>query len=784
MFQRIVNEPGSSDNIALVKDAAKIQAILRTGTVAEAYALFRDTLYPQLQNLKGTLPHIVKEQVGSNLFPKVAAELAKDFGSSDFPTVARLTELMVELDVMKPAIWGTLMVHLLEAICSSSASPNDYSSVLGYETAMARRDVLLHDLFDAWKAFGPWETESKPDGEEDAISGGADSASAPNPIGGDLASLDLVEDSSLPATDQSKPQRRPDFHNAFADLFPNLPRETLLRPSWAAIATYKVLADTKQQNITLWQKASPFLDAMGQLLAKTRLPNLAKNDGPPFAGCPPSIGSTIRQFLGHPLHKGRVEWKPPTPAANAPSEAAVIQQQLGQAFRSRNVRDVKKAWAKFWGVDPTPSEARVERLREMGSMFDYFISVYMAMRETQLALSVWDSMVQAGVQPTINTYTSMMRGCAAAKNAAGINAVWKRLAASGLQLDVPAWTARISGLITSNDLDGSIAALNEMAHIWRQREDPKYAAIAVQPSVEPVNAILVALIRLNRLTTAKNVLSWAAKQGIDPDVYTFNILLRPLLRQGHIEEVQDMLAMMRSLNIQPDSATFTILLEVALVGIGSKPAEEQVQTVQRTIRDVESAGVAANMETYGKMVYILLEEENADPAVKAVLAHIWGRGLELSRHIYTMLAEYYFTRSPPDADAVTALIENRGLKRNGKIDRVFWERVIKGYCKVGQVDKALEVFSGLSRDGSAITFSTLYDFLLALLDSGLQSEAKGVVRTAKEYKDEVEETEVNGVTPAKNGRWWKHRFWHLAEQNGLLEDGILESFQASKEGRP
>lgn len=782
MFQSIVNEQGASDNITLVKEAEKIQRLTHQAeTVADAYALFRETLYPRLRDLKGTMPQIVRELVGSRLFPRVAAQMAKNMGSPEFPTVAQLTEAMVKLDVMKPAVWGTLMLNLLDNICKLSTTPNDYPSIQGYETAMARRDVLMHDLVDAWGAFGPWSASTAAEESGNPVTAKSSSVLDDKSAGAGASSPSR-------ATDHCKQQRKPAFLDAFADLFAHLPHSTMIRPAWAAIATYSVLRDPKQQKNAVLDKALPFLESMRQLIAKTELPVPSKEGRKraPFQACPTFVGLYIQRFIAHTLRAGSVE-RPsslPTPSARPLTEADIIHREVGQAYRSRNVSAIKRAWAKLVGNDQPPTDARLKELREMGDLFDYFILVYMGMRQTQLALSVWDSMIQLGIEPTTKTYTSMMQGCAKARNPAGVKAVWKRLAASGIQLDVHAWTARISGLIVSNDLDGGIAALNEMAEIWRNRDDPKYAAMAVKPSVEPVNATLVALIRLDRLVAARNVLSWAAKQGINPDIYTFNTLLRPLLRQGQTQEVQDLLSMMRTLNIHPDSATFTIILEAHLAGIGAKPAYEQVQTIHHAIRRVEAAGVEANMQTYGKMIYTLLQEPNTDPAVKAVLAHIWGRGLELSSHIYTMLAEHYFSMDPPDASAVTALIENRGLRQNKKIDRVFWERVIKVYCKVGQTDKALDIFKDLSRDGSPITFSTLYDFLLALVQEGRREEAAGVVRTVKEYNEEADEPGVEGGLgkkgPMAGGRFWKHRFWHLAEQNGLLGEGVREGFLAAK----
>jgi pentatricopeptide repeat protein len=309
-----------------------------------------------------------------------------------------------------------------------------------------------------------------------------------------------------------------------------------------------------------------------------------------------------------------------------------------------------------------------------------------------------------------------------------------------------------------------------MAQIWKANEKKaKKDPAAVKPTIQPVNAALAGLLRVQMLSSgaAGGLLSWAAKQGIEPDIWTFNTLLRPLLKLGRDDEVQNMLAMMKKQNLEADVATFTILLEGALEDLGDQSPQQQVETVHTFLRNMREAGVTANMQLYAKMIFLLLQQgDRAEEPVKAVLAHIYGEGLELTSHIYTMLAEHYFTRSPPDAAAVTALIENRRLHENRDIDRVFWERVIFGYCQVNDVGRALRIFDKIERSGSKITFSTLYELLLVLGRSGEREAVVRVVDFARRAKDLADEEAVGGKQGL--GRSWLHRFWHLAEQYGAL----------------
>jgi len=785
MFQNIIGQqndqiasPASQNqtsNIEIVKNFGRLQSMLarENATVTEAYAFFEETIYPQLCDAGGSTPTIVQGQLSTLLFPKLADEITARSFPADLPTVSRVSELMMELGVVRWATWGDLVIALAECICRISTTPGDYPSTQAYETTMARRDALLDDLVGAWRAFDPPASNTPESAETPSIE--RTDATAPIPI----------TDGIKPMVNQSE-ETKPSLVEAFAGMFPQYPPYSLVRPSWAALSTYALLANLKNHNQSLREKAHPFIEMMRQQLAKSQAPIVPQRPHVPvFNKCPQYLNSLVRHFLKCLRNNKETEWRPLSVPKGVTSRSLgeTIYKEVGHAIRSRNLESVEASWRKLWGEEAEPSKARLQQLREMGETFNFFIFAFMSMRQTRRSLDVWNCMVKHEIPVTVKTWTSMIQGCTQARNSHGINTIWRRLVASGTKLDTPIWTARIAGLIMSGDLQGGIAALDEMATIWRERDKPKNAAIAVKPSVEPINAALIWLLRLDQLPVVMKMLLWAAQQGIEPDIYTFNTMLRPMVREGRPDKVHEILDMMKRLNVNADGATFTILLDGALAGISAMTAKEQIEKVNQVIREIEVVGFKANMQTWGKMIYILLEEggPNSDgAAVNTVLAHIWNRGSELSSHIYTMLAQHYFSRDPPDAAAVTALINNRKLRTNRSIDRVFWERVMKGYCQVGETQRALEIFSNLASAGSLMTFSTMYELLLAVLEAGKEGEAKKLVEVAKGLTlNDTEAVGEGGQVGERGPRYWRHRFWHLAEQRGLMEKDVRETFHAA-----
>ncbi|KAL2140301.1 hypothetical protein VTI28DRAFT_3984 [Corynascus sepedonium] len=775
MFKSIVQNqaqipaaPGASSggtaSIELVKDVARIQTMMeREGaTIAQAYAYFEETVYPQIAKDGSGVPQIVKNQIAAVLLNRLALEKPRDFDSVELPTVTRITEIMIELDVLRPSAWATLVLGLVQHIYRQDTVPDAYASLKDYETAMARRDALLRDLLGAWRAFCAQSVLPKEDSQEKAS--------------------EADESRSKSDRTGTKPQQQATLQKAFGAMFPQYLVPSLLRPTFAAFATYKLLTDTFNPARATSGDAAPFLQMMKRLIFQTRPPR--REDFKPIFDTFPDLPRFV-----WPKKQGRDEVKAflsPISGQTFSQKKNSIHRQLGNAVKSRDPEMVKKAWLEFWGDAANPDAARVRELVQWPDLFDYFILAYTMMRRPQRAIEVWNSMERIGIKATTKTWTAMLNGCAKANNARGVKTVWDKLLASGLQLDTAIWTARIHGLFACREPLAGLRALDEMAKYWNARDDPRYAAIAVKPAVEAVNAAISGLFRLNREADATKVLAWASNQGINPDIYTFNILLRPLVRRGDMKAIDEIFATMRDANVHADVATFTVLLEGTLSNISDLPPAQVISLVERILAAMKSSGVEINMQTYAKILYLLLREgDRAEEPVKAVLAHIWRRGLELTSHIYTMLAEHYFSRDPPDAAAVTALIENRRLHDNRGIDRVFWDRVVKGYCQAGEVRRALAIFDRVFSvgEGSTITFGTLYELLRPLVEAGDVEAAMRVVEAARKIGKAEEEAAAAGHQRHSGGgvgegkRFWKHRFWHLAYEHGLMGGPLVERFR-------
>ncbi|KAK3375277.1 glutathione S-transferase-like protein [Podospora didyma] len=700
---------------------------------------------------KHAIPGTIRDTPLSERFiRRLAKAKAQDFISAELPSVTRLMQISMDLGHLNVHSWSLLILKMNLTIFQISTSPEDYSSTGRLEDAMARRDALLIDLVGSWNIFTNTKGHHVPE----------------HPFRSNVPPFHLVFTRMHP---------RAIAHRHRGDELKLLPL--------AAYVTYVLLGSSVNAGPSIADTAGPFLGMMKKVLSWST-PNdkdvqdmcekhsklyehvtagvaKMKAEEPRGSVANPDIaklastkaapdGSITRPVIPHDDRRHKM--------------AEMIHWRIGQAIKGRNLGALMKTWEDFLCI---PDDQKTP------DVLNYFILAFMGMRQQQRAIDVWNYTEMIGVKPTIKTWNSMILGCSVAKNADGIEVVWKKLISSGIKLDAAIWTTRVDGLISAGKPEAGLRALNEMAQVWLERNKPGGSGQdAVQPTVEPINAAVNGLMRLGKIADCYKVLAWAGKHKIDPDIFTFNTLLRPLVRQGQTEQVTAVLKMMSGMGIEPTTATFTIMLEGVLANLDSTCPEQQVALVTKIIEDMEAAGVVANMMTFSKMIYILLQEGGGSlEAVNAVLATIRSRGWELNSHIYTMLAEHHFARDPPEPEAVAALIRNHGLVANKAIDRVFWERVVKGYCQVGRTEEALAIFNRVFASGTTMSLSTLYEFLLALIRDGQMQQAAKLVESLGTMNEAADRNREGG------SREWKHRFWHLADQYGLMDATLLARFR-------
>ncbi|KAI8634766.1 hypothetical protein F5Y19DRAFT_461369 [Xylariaceae sp. FL1651] len=749
----------ASIDLSLVRAIGKLQEMVNGNTpVADAYLYFRTEIKPAIQAPGVHVPQAY-HRVKFALMEKVIAAKKADMLTEKLPTVADIFRIYAEEGELKPKQWAMLVGKLVECIVSIEDPLAEAQSILKHERQLALREAMLADLIESWKVLSLPRLAIVPTGENELTKG----FWFPR-----LDKFSLV-----------KFARKGNFPAAFSTVFPQYPRNQLGAPvAVLAIATYALMHDSKRCSINVRRDASRFMSKVAYLIALVEFRDKALqreliNTFPRLEKYVMGLWPKIKAYL---KQNGASEDDPSTEmyTISVPTDnnraarafnAASIGRRLSYAHGTRNSGELDRLWEEFVGPEKAISDERAAQIRQHPELIDSFIKIRMAFNQPDQAIVAWGLLSKVGLRPTLRTWNLMLDGLRKAGNVDGIKNIWGKLVASGLKLDTAIWTTRVAGLIEAGDTEGGLRALEEMAQLWKKSVANEYNA-AVKPSIEPVNAALTGLIRCKQLEVAESLLAWAGRQGIQPDVITFNTMLRPLVRDGNRSgDVQKLFAAMQDQGVHANEATFTIVLDAYFTKNEIPDPEAQAAVVADVASAMTAAGLELNMQTYGKMLHLLLRA-NSTAAAMAVVSHLYARNLELSPHIYTMLVEHCFAQNPPALDSVHLIVQRRRYLDFDDMDRIFYDRVIKGYVLVGEIHAALEVYSHVVGSGASLGLGTLNDLLRALLRQERLDDARNLVN---EEKKRFENQHQN---PNEHLRYWGHQFWQLATRYSLLDSKL------------
>ncbi|KAF4984563.1 hypothetical protein FZEAL_297 [Fusarium zealandicum] len=455
------------------------------------------------------------------------------------------------------------------------------------------------------------------------------------------------------------------------------------------------------------------------------------------------------------------------PVSFGVAKFSTFHKQLRSAYKARHTGAVGHIWHNVMSSLEQNPELKQQLVNDP-EYLDYWIFVWCAISRPTRLQETFDLMRSLDIEPTLRTYTGMMHGWKRCHDSSRIETLWEQLIQSGMKLDMAIWTERISALIVLGQPQKGLAALSEFLGTWKKAVKNGTEAQAVQPTIEVINAAFKGMLHVDT-KAAHELLAWAGREGFEPNVRTYNILMRETLRSGTTEDVQELLRAMRSQGIDPDAATFTIILEEVISRMDDASAQEQVDAVHQVFADIEEAGLKANQETYGKMLYAVDSIANSsDDAMAAVQNHMRNAGFVVTPHMVTILIERALRRDPPDINKVRSLLKENKLSKVEQGDQTLWERVMSAHAISGETKEAMVIFENLAKAGRPVTsLPCLTELLQALLYQKDEASARSVVGVVLAHKLETNDTK------AANERYWGHHFWHLAKRHGLMNNHAI-----------
>ncbi|KAI9766888.1 MAG: hypothetical protein M1840_006185 [Geoglossum simile] len=699
------------------------------------------------------------------------------------PTPVEAVRLFTQLGIMRETYWHDTLWAMLGGVLEDHGDLSATRILLDGESRSRGGGVLLEDTLDVWHAF--FDSTDPERGHAGAS---------------DWSGLPDIEGLGVPTMKS--------YTTKFLRYFPYFQSEGICRSlSHAAALTFAILhpRDGGPFESASIARVAPFSRFIAHLLSYSEPPYLVsprylrplnfpiKTYKEMIAGWDDLV-TTASAILAS---DGAVEGNQTSPSmggiGSQKGQEALFMRALSHALLGKDLKRTELVWRTVgkWYSDHGNLSSEIKEpvkdgqgevaLRIPVRLYNQFILVFMALGHHNRAVDIWNDMVLAGQRPTVESWHAFIDGCRKARDAQGIENVWKRMLAAGVQPDAWCWTTRIHGLIQSGKWEQGVEALQRMGMVWleaakshkqgegkRRRSIDKAEIFAmgdvggfIKPNTTTINATISALLRHRKVDAAERVLRWAGSLGIPSDVITFNTLLRPMIRTGDISAALTLFKEMESLGIKPDVVTFTILIDglfrdpptTTTLPVPESEQSALVTAVADLLNGMEAVGIPASVRSYSTLIDGLLNTHKNLAATRAVLAHMASRNVNPSTHIYTILLIHYFSQTPPDLTAIDSIWRCVASDKSCSPDLVFYDKMIEGYAAAGNINKMLYFLNRLPREGKAPSWFVLVKVVRALVER----EEWGCVTV-------VVEDVVKGEGVAEAGvRGWagKDEFWEL-----------------------
>lgn len=479
--------------------------------------------------------------------------------------------------------------------------------------------------------------------------------------------------------------------------------------------------------------------------------------------------------------------------------------RLGRSIEQSNLSIAEKCWSEVTSFNE--SQASTSSLPLY--LYEHFMLAFLAMRQPKLAVDIWNAVIQAGLKPTVRTWTVLMRGCSRALDVDSLESFWTRMRSSGVQPDAHAWSVRVYGLIKGKKEQAALNALHVMGQEWiaalRARLRKQTAGIKAKqrhaaeaslnllehttdvgdvprPTIEIMNSAVSAFASGVDMYMAKAI-AWGRNFGIEPDLTTFNALLNVAMRNNRGDEALSLLAHMQNRNIHPNSTTFTVLLSALFHSTYflDLPPSAQSSKLFTLITEIESSSPNAKLDKKGYALAIdrMLKLHSNTLAARALLEHMAARGLEPTPQIYTILMSSYFDASPPDFAAAEALWSRIRASNSGygaALDTIFYDRMVESYARfhtaVG-LQPMLSFLERMSKEGKRPSWRALELVARALGERGEWARLAKLVDDVREVK--------GSVRLGARGLVGQNEFWRFVIGTGMMRgEGVRDERQVRR----
>jgi len=260
-------------------------------------------------------------------------------------------------------------------------------------------------------------------------------------------------------------------------------------------------------------------------------------------------------------------------------------------------------------VNENPTERRCVYVTHI--LANNFLRVFSRCRRMDLAENFWKDVVQLGLKPNIQMWTTLIDGYGRNGQLQEAEETWKRLIDEDLEPDSHTYSAMMHAYFAARKPSEGSAMFEQYLRVMRST--PGGEKKLREEEILPLyNAVIHGYFSHGKTAKANAILQDIIANGPKPDVVTYNILLRHYGRIGDMQNLAKVLRSFKLAGLEPDMYSFSTLLS-ALYQLGKNDAHTKL------LKTMETMGIKPTVAIYSSIINFLVRQPGTENLRNAML---------------------------------------------------------------------------------------------------------------------------------------------------------------------
>ncbi|KAK3433712.1 hypothetical protein EUGRSUZ_D01013 [Eucalyptus grandis] len=303
------------------------------------------------------------------------------------------------------------------------------------------------------------------------------------------------------------------------------------------------------------------------------------------------------------------------------------------------------------------------------------------------------------LQPNLVTYTALVHALCKSGRVDEVGKLFRVMEEEGLAFDVVFFTCWVLGYLKQGFVTEAFRKNNEMLEK------------GISADVISYTVLMEGFSREENAEKAAGFLSKMRNEGLKPNIITYTVVILGLCRKGKLEEAYNIFKMIEDIGMVTDELLYATLIDGAcrkgdfdlvldlLSDMDRKRISPSVVTYNIVVNglckfertcdaDEFSKGVVGDVVTYSTLLHGYIGEKNVH-GVLDIRRRFEEAGFSMDIVMCNILIKASFMVGAfEDAHALYKRMANMNLTA----DSITYCTLIDGFCKLGRIDEALEIF--------------------------------------------------------------------------------------------